>query len=377
MSEKFVIGLTGNIAAGKSVVKKMLENLGAHTIDADQVAHSAMGLKAPAYKDVLAEFGSKILNSDDEVDRQRLGRIVFDEPEKLEKLEAILHPWVRRAVKYLISRTSKQVVVIEAIKLLESPLKDECNSIWVVTSDEDVQIKRLEINRGMSEEEARARLANQSSQDEKVRQADVIIENEATLVDTWKQVLAAWIVTVVNRRIEVKEHPIESVEAKRKKLNVVYAKPKHAGYIAGFLNEGKPEDEKLEDLDVLEKFGDRAYYLLMEEEEIAGLVGWQVENLIGQVDEIVFSKKELVNRGLRLILDQLENSSQILNTEAIFVKVQDQFSNKTLWQELGYEIIDLDEIKVNIWKKTARKLVEEDHILMFKEMRSDRVLLPL
>jgi len=377
MSEKFVIGLTGNIAAGKSVVKKMLENLGAHTIDADQVAHSAMAIKAPAYKDVLAEFGSKILNSDEEIDRQRLSRIVFDDPVKLEKLEAILHPWVQRAVKYLISRTSKQVVVIEAIKLLESPLKDECNSIWVVTSDEDVQIKRLEINRGMSEEEARSRLANQSSQGEKVRQADVIIENETTLVDTWKQVLAAWIVTVVNRRIEVKEHPIESVEAKRKKLNVVYAKPKHAGYIASFMNEGKPEEEKLEDLDVLEKFGDRAYYLLMEEEEIAGLVGWQVENLIGQVDEIIFSKKDLVNRGLRLILDQLENSSQILNTEAIFIKVQDQFSNKTLWKELGYEIIDLDEIKVNIWKKTARKLVEEDHILMFKEMRSDRVLLPL
>ncbi len=377
MSEKFIIGLTGNIATGKSVVKKMLENLGAHTIDADKVAHSAMGIKAPAYEDVIAEFGTEILNSDKEIDRQRLGSIVFDDPEKLEKLEAILHPWVRRAVEYLISRSSKQVVVIEAIKLLESTLRDKCDSIWVVTAEEDVQINRLEVNRGMSEDEARSRMANQSSQDDKVRQANVIIENDATLVDTWKQVLAAWIVTVVNRRIEFKEHPIESVEEKRKKLNVVYAMPKHAGYIASFMNEGKLEDEKLEDLDVLEKFGDRAYFLLMEEEEIAGLVGWQVENLIGQVDEIIFSKKDLVNRGLGMILDELESSSQLLNTEAIFVKVQNQYSSKTLWQALGYEIIDLEDIKVNLWKKTAMKLVGEDHKLMFKEMRSNRVLLPL
>ena len=377
MTEKFIIGLTGNIATGKSVVMKMLENLGAHTIDADKVAHSAMTKKAPAYQEIISEFGNEIVGQDGEIDRNKLSKIVFDDLEKLKKLEEILHPLVRRAVRYLIRKSSKQVVVIEAIKLLESPLKDQCDSIWVVSSDVETQISRLAINRSMSEEEARARLANQSSQAEKIRQANVIIQNDASLVDTWKQVLAAWIVTVINRRIDVREHPITAVVERRKKLNVVYAMPKHAGYIASFLNKGKPEDQRLDDLDVLERFGDRAYYLLMEGEQIVALVGWQVEDLVGQIDEVIFKKKELINRGLRLILEELENTSQILNTEVIFLKVDEELSNKTVWKDLGYEIIDIDDIKVNIWKNAAKKLIEDEHIIMFKELRSDRVLLPL
>jgi len=377
MTEKFIIGLTGNIATGKSVVMKMLENLGAHTIDADKVAHSAMTKKAPAYQEIISEFGNEIVGQDGEIDRNKLSKIVFDDLEKLKKLEEILHPLVRRAVRYLIRKSFKQVVVIEAIKLLESPLKDQCDSIWVVSSDVETQISRLAINRSMSEEEARARLANQSSQAEKIRQANVIIQNDASLVDTWKQVLAAWIVTVINRRIDVREHPITAVVERRKKLNVVYAMPKHAGYIASFLNKGKPEDQRLDDLDVLERFGDRAYYLLMEGEQIVALVGWQVEDLVGQSDEVIFKKKELINRGLRLILEELENTSQILNTEVIFLKVDEELSNKTVWKDLGYEIIDIDDIKVNIWKNAAKKLIEDEHIIMFKELRSDRVLLPL
>ena len=377
MTEKFIIGLTGNIATGKSVVMKMLENLGAHTIDADKVAHSAMTKKAPAYQEIISEFGNEIVGQDGEIDRNKLSKIVFDDLEKLKKLEEILHPLVRRAVRYLIRKSFKQVVVIEAIKLLESPLKDQCDSIWVVSSDVETQISRLAINRSMSEEEARARLANQSSQAEKIRQANVIIQNDASLVDTWKQVLAAWIVTVINRRIDVREHPITAVVERRKKLNVVYAMPKHAGYIASFLNKGKPEDQRLDDLDVLERFGDRAYYLLMEGEQIVALVGWQVEDLVGQIDEVIFKKKELINRGLRLILEELENTSQILNTEVIFLKVDEELSNKTVWKDLGYEIIDIDDIKVNIWKNAAKKLIEDEHIIMFKELRSDRVLLPL
>ena len=143
MSEKFIIGLTGNIAAGKSVVKKMLENLGAQTIDADEVAHSAMKKNAPAYKTIITKFGVDILNSNDEIDRTKLGKIVFEDPEKLKQLESILHPLVRQAVKYLINRSSKKVAVVEAIKLLESPLKEQCDSIWVVTSDEEIQINQV------------------------------------------------------------------------------------------------------------------------------------------------------------------------------------------------------------------------------------------
>ncbi len=377
MSEKFIIGITGNIATGKSVVKKMLENLGAYTIDADNVANSALAKGAPAYKETISQFGNEILGIDGEVDRKKLGEIVFNDPKKLKKLEDILHPLVQKAVQFLINRSSKQVIAIEAIKLLESPLREQCDSIWVVSSDVDTQINRLELNRDMNEAEAKARLANQSSQKEKIRHANVIIQNDATLVDTWKQVLAAWIVTVINRRIEIKEHPSELIEDKKKKLHVVHAMPKHAGYVAKFLNEIRPTNEILEDLDVLERFGDKAYYLLMEEEQIIGLIGWQVEDLVAQVDEIHFRKKEGQIKGLRLLFEDLESSSEILNTEVIYVKISEDLSKKTVWRDLGYELIELDEIKVNIWKKAARKLIEEKHDLMFKELKSERVLLPI
>ncbi len=288
-----------------------------------------------------------------------------------------MHPLIQRAIKYLVNKSLKNVVVIEAIKLLESPIKDMCDSIWVVTSGIETQISRMAINRLTTEKEARARLANQSLQEEKIREANVIIQNDETLVDTWKQVLAAWMVTVINRRLDVQEHPKELIEDRKKKLHSVRAMPKHAGHIANFLNKGKPVEEKLEDLDVLERFGDNAYYLLMEEDEIIGLVGWQVENLVALVKEFVIISKDDMNKGIRLLIKELESSSQALNTEVVYVKVDVNYSSKTVWRDLGYQLIDIDDVKVNIWKNAARKLVEDGYYLMFKELRSDRVLHPM
>jgi len=115
---KYVIGLTGNIATGKSVIRKMLEHLGAYGIDADALGHRAIARGAPGYQPVLNTFGRWILSPDGEIDRARLAKIVFDDPEALSRLEAIVHPMVTQAVDLLVRRSRHKVIVVEAIKLL-------------------------------------------------------------------------------------------------------------------------------------------------------------------------------------------------------------------------------------------------------------------
>ncbi len=204
-----VIGLTGNIATGKSTVTRLLAGLGAHVIDADQVAHRAIAPDGPAYRAVLEAFGGDLAREDGTIDRQRLAEIVFADPAALAKLEAIVHPAVFELIREEIRRVTaaadpegpQPVVVIEAIKLLEAGLSVTlCDQIWVVTASPEQQVQRLAQQRGMSEAEARRRMAAQSPQAEKVRHADVVIDNSGPLEDTVVQVQAAWAAYVEPRR---------------------------------------------------------------------------------------------------------------------------------------------------------------------------------
>jgi dephospho-CoA kinase len=133
-----------------------------------------------------------ILSSDGQIDRSRLARIVFSDPDALKLLEAIVHPLVGQAVDILISRSKQDVVVIEAIKLLESPLGESCDAIWVTYAPPELQIVRLVQKRGMSIEAARQRVRAQSPQREKIAVADKVIRNEGPFEDTWRQVATAW-----------------------------------------------------------------------------------------------------------------------------------------------------------------------------------------
>ncbi len=140
---KYVIGLTGNIATGKSVVRKMLEHLGAYGIDADALAHRAIAPGSPGYQPVVEFFGNWIVAEDGQIDRSRLAKIVFNEPEALLQLEKFVHPLVEQAVDLFIRRSKHKVVVIEAIKLFEGNLIKQCDSVWVTYAPEEVQLKRL------------------------------------------------------------------------------------------------------------------------------------------------------------------------------------------------------------------------------------------
>jgi dephospho-CoA kinase len=193
----YLIGLTGNIATGKSLVARILSDLGAHVIDADALVHELQRKGTPVWARIVGKFGEEILRADGEIDRARLGALVFSDPEALHRLESIVHPAVGAEIEQQLSglqppASDFRVVVIEAIKLIEAGLRERCNALWVVTSRPEVQLERLMRTRGLSEVDARVRIAAQPPQSEKVALADVLIENNGTVEDLRAQVLHHW-----------------------------------------------------------------------------------------------------------------------------------------------------------------------------------------
>jgi dephospho-CoA kinase len=189
---KYVIGLTGNIATGKSEVRIILEHLGALGIDADKLAHQVLAPDSAGYQAIVDLFGSKILSEDSLIDRARLAAIVFAEPDALRLLEARIHPVVGQEIDRLINSTPSFVIVIEAIKLIEAGLDKSCDTLWVTFAPEEVQLARLIEKRGMSEALARQRINAQPPQKTKMAFADVIINNSGTIEETRQQVISNW-----------------------------------------------------------------------------------------------------------------------------------------------------------------------------------------
>ncbi len=187
-----LIGLTGNIGTGKSTVAEMLAELGAEVIDADKVAHEVMQPGTPAHARIVETFGPEMLDHDGEIDRKRLGALVFADPAVLARLEAIVHPAILEAIHRCISATSAAVVVVEAIKLIEVGMADACDGVWVTTCRPEQQVYRIMGGRGLNWAEAEQRVRAQSPQEKKIARADVVIDTSGTLARTQAQVQAAW-----------------------------------------------------------------------------------------------------------------------------------------------------------------------------------------
>lgn len=188
-----VIGLTGNIATGKSTVSAYLRNKGAYVIDADRVAHHVIEPGTEAYRAVVADFGACILAPDQKIDRGKLGAIVFSDARKMKRLEQIIHPAVFQEVYNQIKQVAPPIVIIEAIKLLETNgLRSICDEVWVVVADSAQQLRRTKENRGMSEQETLLRMEMQSPQETKIEQADIVIYNNSSLADLYNELDRIW-----------------------------------------------------------------------------------------------------------------------------------------------------------------------------------------
>lgn len=187
-----LLGLTGNIGTGKSTVAGMLRRLGAETIDADRVAHMVMQAGTPAHAAVVRAFGPQVLADDGEIDRRRLGALVFSDPAALARLEAIVHPATLAEIGRRIAASSAEVVVIEAIKLIEAGMAEGCDSVWVTACLPEQQVARIMKGRGLSRAEAEQRVRAQPPQEDKIARAHVVVDTSASLARTRAQVREAW-----------------------------------------------------------------------------------------------------------------------------------------------------------------------------------------
>lgn|SRR5690606_5052748 len=188
----YVIGVTGNIACGKSLVLDTLAKLGAETIDADRVAHEVMAPGTPTAERVIAAFGEEIRGPDGGINRRALGAIVFRDPDKLALLDSLAHPPTVAAIRERVAAATAAVVAIDAIKLFEAGVAEDCDEVWVVTCTPEQQVERLMRRNGFDREEALRRIQAQPPQEEKVRRADRVIDNSGTVENTVAQVKAAW-----------------------------------------------------------------------------------------------------------------------------------------------------------------------------------------
>ncbi|MGW6460597.1 dephospho-CoA kinase [Streptomyces sp. NPDC055078] len=187
------VGLTGGIGAGKSEVSRLLESYGAVLIDADKIAREVVEPGTPGLAAVVEAFGTDVLTADGSLDRPKLGAIVFADPDRLAALNAIVHPLVGARSRELEKTAGADDVVVHDVPLLaENELASRYDLVVVVDAAPETQLRRLVGQRGMTESEARARMAAQATREQRRAVADLIIDNDGPLADLEPQVRAVW-----------------------------------------------------------------------------------------------------------------------------------------------------------------------------------------
>ena len=190
-----VIGLTGGIGTGKSQVARLLQSLGAAVISADEVGHEAYVPDSESWRDVVDTFGKEILQPSGEIDRQKLGAIVFSDPQQLEKLNAIMHPRMARMVADRIQVLRDQgasTVVVEAALLFEAGWDSLVDEVWTTDSSVESVVERLQARNGMDEKEARRRIDSQMDPAERIERSDLVVDNSSDVSALEQTVMALW-----------------------------------------------------------------------------------------------------------------------------------------------------------------------------------------
>ena len=188
----YLVGLTGGIASGKSYVASLLGELGASTVDADQVAREVVVPGSVGLVQVVGAFGFEILLPSGELDRAKLGEIVFADAEKRIELENILHPLIKARTTQLISQQPSEIVVYAVPLLVEANVDYPFDTIITVEAGVENQVSRLMTSRQMSESDARARIEAQTTSDERVARANFVIDSSGPKEQTRLQVVQVW-----------------------------------------------------------------------------------------------------------------------------------------------------------------------------------------
>lgn len=391
MSDKVVIGLTGNIATGKSLVLRMLQELGATVIDADKLVHVLMLQGGTVYDAIVSEFGRYILDSNGQISRAKLGKIAFGDPTALERLEALTHPGVVAEVKQRIATAPTPVVVVEAIKLFESGLADTCASNWVVVAPPEVQYKRLIERRRMSPEHAKQRILAQSPQKDKAKQADVIIDNSGALVKTWSTVKQQYQKLLETHPValapeqepvvaEPEAPPADGLPTEIDMADVTLRRAKRDDLpaMAQLLSAGTHGRLSPDTSDMMEALFSRAYMVATLGDHTIGMIGWQTENLVAGVQDFYVMRPDLWDNVGKAMLQKVHEEIDKLSCEVALVFVLKQAGVHPLefLQSQQYEQSEANKL-VQDWREAALEWQMENSVMMYKKIREQRIMVPM
>jgi dephospho-CoA kinase len=281
---------------------------------------------------------------------------------------------VTHAIDLLIRRSKHSVVVIEAIKLVESDMAAGCDTIWVVDATAELQVARLMHKRKMAEAAARQRIASQPPQALKLRAAKVVIRNDGSFENTWEQVQNAWV------KLPKPEEPLLPAPppAAPGELVVRRGRPRDADDIGRFITQVTHGKKRMTRQDVMAAFGEKAYLLLEQDEHLAGVAGWQVENLVTRIDELYFEAGLPLDRAIPALMDAVEGASMELQSEASLLFLPPYLAQHVgAWRAVGYRPQTIQGLGVRAWQEAAIETMPRGASLWFKRLREHRILRPI
>ncbi len=386
---KYVIGLTGNIATGKTLVLRMLKELGAYTIDADDLVHILMRRGSPLYDKIAIEFGRYVLDEDLEIDRGKLGDIVFCARPALAHLESITHPTIKEAIRRLVAEARADVVAIEAIKLIESGMANDCDAVWVVTASRDVQIDRLMSKRNMSGPQAMLRIKSQAPQEEKIASASVVIDNSENAVETWKTVQRFFAAIPRGAALPPEVRPFtpalvpvpadEAIPAEvLERVQVRRATRDDLAAIVAMMARAREDRSAPDEAEMVERFFSKGYLVVCADEQLLGLAGLRLENLIATIDDCLVRSSDLWPTVGGILLEAIEAEAHNLSCEVALLFAQKESGSESLavFTERGYQKQETKDL-IKMWRQAAEDYAGDGEVLWVKKLVERQIMTAL
>jgi dephospho-CoA kinase len=393
MSDKIIIGLTGNIATGKSLVLRMLQELGATVIDADKLVHRLMRPGGSVYNAIVEEFGKFVLDQNRQISRATLGKIVFSDPTALSRLEGLTHPAVIAEIQRQVGNAPTPVVAVEAIKLFESGIADKCTVTWVVVAPPEVQYRRLLERRRMKPDQAKQRIKAQGSQQPKAAKANLVIDNSGPLAKTWGTVKMNYqkllhttkaapppkaSSTPLVKPVQPTTEPVLPSAIKPEDVVLRRAKRDNLQDMAELIYTGTKGALKPDISDMMELLFSRAYLVAVVGDKAIGMIGWQTENLVAGVQDFYVLRDNMWDTVGKLILEKVHEEIDKLSCEVALLFVLNEAGQQPIefLEKQNYEQFDGKKL-IQDWREAAVEWQPDNSVLLYKKIREQRIMVPM
>jgi len=397
--DKTLVGLTGNIATGKSTVMRMAADAGALTIDADKIVHQLLDGDGELQAAVAAAFGPAVRRANGTIDRTALAEIVFSNPERLRELERLVHPAVRRQIRKQIDDSDATVVFVEAIKLLEGGLAELVDQVWVTRTQRRTQIERLMVCRGMDAETAAMRVNAQPPQEAKVARADVVIDTDGTMESTREQFAIAWerlpapgtaapperqtstsrpvaaTVEAIPQKPQARAETMAVTPASPPDLLVRRARPSDVAAVLLLMQRATGGALQMKRADLLLALSERSYLIAQEGTEINMVVGWSTHSTTAvAIDQVYAYPPEAALSSGPAVLAEIEASARELICEVIFAYLPPDASPpvRQLFEQSGYRPMSSRDLR-RAWAPVVSETQPASTALWGKILRDVRI----